>query len=84
MRAFLAVHLPQLQLEVFRPTWLPEPAHGCVVLEKDKVVIADGAARAAGMRLGMKRGGVMTLSPDVEMHERDVAREETRGGGSAR
>jgi protein ImuB len=50
------------------------------VLEKDKVVIVDGAARAAGIRLGMKRGGVMTLSPDVEMFERDVAREEVAKG----
>jgi len=76
MRVFLAVHLPRLQLEVFRPRWLPEPAHGCVVLEKDKVIIADGVARSAGVRIGMKRGGVLTLAPEVEMHERDTGREE--------
>jgi len=68
--------LPRLQLEVFRPRWLPEPAHGCVVLEKDKVIIADGVARSAGVRIGMKRGGVLTLAPEVEMHERDTGREE--------
>ena len=45
------------------------------MLEKDKVVIADSAARAAGVRLGMKRGGVLTLSPETEMYERDVGRE---------
>jgi protein ImuB len=75
MRVFLAVHLPNLPLEVFRPKWLPEPAAGSVALEKDKVVIADAAARAAGIRLGMKRGGVLTLSADVLMVERDMARE---------
>ncbi|MFM0078743.1 DNA polymerase Y family protein [Paraburkholderia sediminicola] len=75
MRVFLAVHLPKLQLEVFRPKWSPEPAHGSAVLAKDKVVIADSAARAAGVRLGMKRGGVLTLSPETELHERDVGRE---------
>ncbi|MEX3815737.1 DNA polymerase Y family protein, partial [Paraburkholderia sp. BR13439] len=75
MRVFLAVHLPTLQLEVFRPKWSPEPPQGSAVLEKDKVVIADSAARAAGIRLGMKRGGVLTLSPETEMHERDVGRE---------
>ncbi|MGF6774908.1 Y-family DNA polymerase [Paraburkholderia sp. GAS334] len=75
MRVFLAVHLPKLPLEVFRPKWSPEPAHGSAVLEKDKVVIADGAARAAGVRLGMKRGGVLTLSPETEIHERDAGRE---------
>ncbi|ANB77697.1 DNA polymerase [Paraburkholderia phytofirmans OLGA172] len=37
--------------------------------------MADLAARAAGVRLGMKRGGVLTLSPETEMHERDVGRE---------
>lgn len=67
--------MPKLPLEVFRPKWLPEPAAGSVALEKDKVVIADAAARAAGIRLGMKRGGVLTLSADVLMHERDAARE---------
>jgi protein ImuB len=75
MRVFLAVHLPKLPLEVFRPKWLPDPASGSVAFEKDKVVIADAAARAAGIRLGMKRGGVLTLSADVLMHERDAARE---------
>jgi protein ImuB len=75
MRVFLAVHLPKLPLEVFRPKWLPKPAAGSVAFEKDKVVIADAAARAAGIRLGMKRGGVLTLSGDVLMHERDAARE---------
>ncbi|MEM5385424.1 DNA polymerase Y family protein [Paraburkholderia phymatum] len=75
MRVFLAVHLPKLPLEVFRPRWSPEPVHGSAVLEKDKVAIADSAARAAGVRLGMKRGGVLTLSPETALYERDIARE---------
>jgi protein ImuB len=80
MRVFLAVQLSRLQLEVFRPRWLSDrhnaPAHGCVVLEKDKVLIADGTARAAGVRAGMKRGGVLTLAPETAMFERDPAREQ--------
>ncbi|CAE6962667.1 Y-family DNA polymerase [Paraburkholderia domus] len=75
MRVFFAVHLPKLPLEVFRPSWSPEPLHGCAVLEKEKVVIADRAARAAGVRMGMKRAGVVALSPDTQMHDRDVNRE---------
>lgn len=67
--------MPKLPLEVFRPKWLPDPAAGSVALEKDKVVIADTVARAAGIRLGMKRGGVLTLSAEVLMIERDAARE---------
>ena len=75
MRVFLAVHLPKLPLEVFRPRWSLECDRGCVVLEKDKVTIADSAARAAGIQLGMKRGGVLTLSPQTALYERDIARE---------
>jgi protein ImuB len=76
MRVFLAVYLPKLPLEVFRPRWSPEPSHGSAVLEKDKVIIADGTARTAGIRPGMKRGGVLTLSPETGMYERDPGREE--------
>ncbi|WP_228877547.1 Y-family DNA polymerase [Paraburkholderia saeva] len=79
MRVFLAVQLYRLQLEIFRPKWWSDgrdgPARGCVVLEKDKVLMADGVARAAGARAGMKRGGVLTLAPDTEIFERDPARE---------
>ncbi len=46
------------------------------MLEKDRVVLADRAAQAAGVRPGMRRGGVLTLSPDIEIHERDVACED--------
>lgn len=75
MRVFLAVHLPLLSLEVFRPTWAPEPEHGFAVLEKDRVIAADRVARAAGVRDGMRRGGVLTLSPGTLTYRRDTARE---------
>ncbi|MDE1184280.1 DNA polymerase Y family protein [Paraburkholderia sp.] len=97
MRVFLAVHLPRLPLEVFRPKWrfeslagalpLPspspvsgdaastQPAPGCVVLDKDRVVLADATARANGVRVGMKRGGVLTVAPESTMFERDAVRE---------
>jgi protein ImuB len=75
MRVFLAVHLLKLPLEVFRPTWSPEPLHGSVVLEKDRVIVADPVARAAGAAPGMKRGGVLALSPETAMYERDLGRE---------
>jgi protein ImuB len=76
MRVFLAVKLHRLELEVFRPKWLPEPEFGAVVLEKEKVVVTDDAVRAAGVRIGMRRGGVLTLAPGAEIHERDTAKEE--------
>lgn len=46
-----------------------------MVLDRDKVLIADGVARLAGVRVGMKRGGVLTLAPEVEMYEREPGRE---------
>lgn len=40
------------------------------------MVLAGRGAQAAGVRPGMRRGGVLTMSPDIEVHERDVARED--------
>jgi protein ImuB len=75
MPVYVGIHLPRLSLEVFRPRWSREAEHGCVVLMRDKVFIADRGAREAGVCVGMKRGGVLTLSPDIAMHERDLVRE---------
>lgn len=76
MAVFVAIYLPRLSLEVFRPRWSREAEHGCVVLDKDKVIIADITARDAGVLIGMKRGGVLTLAPDAALYDRDLAREE--------
>lgn len=76
MRVSLAVKLHRLALEVFRPKWLPAPADGTVILEQDQVVMADGAAHAAGVRVGMRHGGVLALAPCVALYERKPAAEE--------
>ncbi|WP_175108235.1 Y-family DNA polymerase [Pararobbsia alpina] len=75
MGVFVGLHLPRLSLEVFRPRWSSKPEYGCVVLDRGKVIVADPTAREAGVRMGMKRGGVLTLSPDALLYERDVLRE---------
>lgn len=75
MAVFVAIHLPRLSLEVFRPRWSPRTEHGCVVLEREKVIIADAAARGAGVAVGMRRGGVTTLAQDALVYDRDLARE---------
>ncbi len=54
----------------------PAAQPGYVILEKDRVNLADPVARAAGVRPGMKRGGVLTLAPEVRLLERDPARED--------
>jgi protein ImuB len=76
MSVYVGLHLPRLSLEVFRPRWSARPEHGCVVLDRDKVLIADLRAREAGVLIGMKRGGVLTLSPDTLLYEREISREE--------
>ncbi|WP_074171434.1 Y-family DNA polymerase [Caballeronia temeraria] len=72
MAVFVAIFLPRLSLEVFRPRWLPPIEHGCAVLERDKVIVMDAAAREAGVLPGMKRGGVTTLAPDAAVYDRSV------------
>jgi protein ImuB len=74
MRVLLGIHLPRLPLDVCAPP-SPEPGAGCAVLEQGVVLIADAPARARGVRTGMKRGGVLTLSPDTRLVERDPVRE---------
>ncbi|SAL07503.1 DNA polymerase [Caballeronia arationis] len=46
------------------------------MLDKDKVAIADAVAREAGVLLGMKRGGVVTLAPDALVYDRAPVREQ--------
>lgn len=55
--------------------WSSEPGAAFAVVERERVVAFDGAARAAGVRAGMRRSGVLTLVPDAEVRERDVDRE---------
>jgi protein ImuB len=45
------------------------------VLEREKVIIADAAARETGVAVGMRRGGVTTLAQNVLVYDRDLARE---------
>ncbi|MFM0092756.1 DNA polymerase Y family protein [Paraburkholderia sediminicola] len=75
MQVWIGVHLPLLYLEVFRPKWSPDTGAGVVVLDRERVVALDGGARAAGVRPGMRKGGVRTLAPHARLCERDPGRE---------
>ncbi|MFX5817330.1 hypothetical protein ABTK03_20445, partial [Acinetobacter baumannii] len=72
---WIAVHLPLLPLEVFRPNWLDEAA--AVVFERDRVSALTAPARALGVHEGMRRGGVQLLAPQAHLNERDILREQT-------
>jgi len=87
MPYWIAVHLPRLSLDALQPNW-PEPAPALpsatgtlhhalpvVVMERERVVLANGPAMALGVRYGMRRGGVQALSADVVQLERDPVAE---------
>lgn len=74
MKLLLSAHLPLLPLEALRPCW-SEPG-AFVVIDKEVVVSMSTGAARAGVRLGMRSGGVMAVSPDTTILERDHAKEE--------
>lgn len=73
MRLWIAVHLPHLSLETFLPAGSFDP--GCAIIDSDRVVAASLKARAAGVKLGARRGSVTMIAPDIAVRERDEARE---------
>lgn len=73
MRLWIAVHLPRLPFEAFFPKHAPDS--GCAVLDNERVMAVSAVAWQAGIRNGMRRGGVLMLAPDTAVLDRDVARE---------
>ena len=58
---------------MFHPNWSDEVS--AVVLEHTRVMTASQSACEAGVRVGMRRGGVLALLPKALMHERAPDRE---------
>lgn len=74
MRLWIGLHLSRLPLEVFCPRWSADLC--TVVLEQERVIALSPLARAAGVRVGMRRGGALMLAPDALLQERDPQREQ--------
>ena len=74
MRLWIGVQLPLLALEHFATNWSGDSIS--VVLEHERVLVMSRAARAAGIKPQMRRGGVLMLSPDAKIHDRSPAGEE--------
>ncbi len=68
------MHLPQIQLEALRPCWC-EPGE-FAVLDEDRVTALSSQAAAAGVALGMRRGGVATIAPSTTLLDRQSAKED--------
>lgn len=73
MRLWIALYLSRLPLEVFCPNWSSDT--GTVVLEQERVLAVSPLAHAAGVQVGMRRGGVLMLMPDARLVERDLLKE---------
>lgn len=68
------MHLPLLPLETFRPLWSDPGLH--VVLDREQVLAVSTEAADAGVRIGMRGGGVAAIAPGAVLHQRDPAREQ--------
>ena len=73
MRLWIGLYLPRLPLEVFCPSWSEDSCS--VVLEQEGVLAVSPLAHAAGVRVGMRRGGALLMAPDAQLHERVPLRE---------
>jgi protein ImuB len=65
MRLWIGIHLPLLSLEHFAPNLSGDSIS--VVLEQERVLAMSRAARAAGIKPNMRRGGVLMLEPDAQI-----------------
>ncbi|CAM3390305.1 MULTISPECIES: Y-family DNA polymerase [Cupriavidus] len=75
LRLWICLRLPSLPLEVFRPTWSTTEL-AVAVLDKERVHLATPLALAAGVKPGMRRGGVQTIAPAAILFDRDAGKEE--------
>lgn len=67
---WLALHLPQLSLEA-----LCSPPPPSAVVSRERIVVADAMATAAGIQPGMRLASAWALLPGLSIHERDAERE---------
>ncbi|QYY33604.1 DNA polymerase Y family protein (plasmid) [Cupriavidus pinatubonensis] len=73
LRLWICLRLPSLPLEVFRPSWSTELP--MAVLESEKVCAMTPMAARAGVRPGMRRGGVLTMAPQTLVYDRAPEKE---------
>ena len=86
---WIGVHLPALSLESFVATLAPEPPAGeplvddlddldlvgpVALIAQHRIVAANDAARACGVRPGQKRATALGLAPQLRLGESDPAR----------
>jgi protein ImuB len=73
MPLWIGLHLSQLPLEVFEPNWASDSV--AVVLDQEKALGISRSASAAGIKLGMRRGGILMLDQDAHIYNRSPQKE---------
>jgi protein ImuB len=73
MPLWIGLHLSRLPLEVFEPNWSSDSV--AVVLDQGKALGVSLSASAAGIKLGMRRGGILMLDQDVRIYVRSPRKE---------
>lgn len=77
---WIALHLPLLSLESFAATLPPaDDAAGApravALMDTHHIVAANAAARALGVKPGLKRATALALAPNIVLGQADVARD---------
>jgi protein ImuB len=74
---WIGLHLPALSLETFRATLVgaDDPPRPVALVDDGCIVQADGAARALGIRPGLKRATALALSADLLLGQADAHRD---------
>lgn len=67
------MYIPLLSLEALRPRWSKPGPYA--VIDKGVVVAMSPDAARAGVRMGMRNGGVAAVAPDTGLLERDIEKE---------
>ena len=70
---WIALHLPQLQLEAFQ-RGLPSP-EPYAIAERQRILACDAKATARGLRAGMPVSAALAFAPNLRLRERDAAAE---------
>ena len=73
---WIALHLPLLSLESFAAT-LPEKTReqAVALMDVHRIVSANGAAQALGVKPGLKRATALALAPQITLGQADAARD---------
>lgn len=76
---WIALHLPLLSLESFAATLPADDAEGAppavALMDTHHIVAANAAARALGVKPGLKRATALALAPNIVLGQADAARD---------